>query len=425
MNREKVAAKTLRKIYAGKASVKDVDFLLGYFLMSSSLYPSLKDDLPVVYLNMKKALDVNDRVRGQYNSDFNAVFLNEKIVEEARKGDRDSFVTIVTTYGHEMTHGNQHKKGEKFTSSLKVEKIRGMIEAVGYTPGENFCSEVAHGSYLRLAHEESAREGGAFFAQEVLKKMADNPYLKEEDKNKLLEDVELAKQKRDEEKENNKYFYDEYESFERQFKDINISRLIDSEEKAADRIIDYADAVGLWIKLNDSLDVCRGYLKLIGKVDGSSLLRGQITRAINGEDFPKEDRAKMQAAIVKTFKENELDKDYYEKELVDILDESQILELYEDTLVRDISKLDDNELFDEFKFSSEFAVAKGAVLVKNFREGKIKINNNDDFLNLAFEITGITFNGGKALPEELRDELEDIKEKTFASFSEKRESASR
>lgn len=413
MNREKVAAKVLGKIHAGKASVKDVGFLLNYFLESSYLYPVLKDDLPVVYLDMKNAGEVKGTVRGQYFGYSNAVFLNDKIIESARRGDRHSFVAIVTTYGHEMTHGSQWKHGEHFDYSLKEEDVKGMVEALGYTPGEHFCHNVAHGSYLRLKHEEGAREGGALFAQEVLKKMLNNPYLKEEDKRKLLEDIELAKQINSEEKEKNKYFYEEYESFERQFRDINISRLIDSEEKAADRFVDYANAVDLWIKLNDSLDVCKGYLKLIGKVDGSSLLRQQITRAINGEDFSREDREKMQGAIVRTFKENDLSIDYYERELADVLEEKQILELYEDALLRDMSKLDGNELFEEFTFSSEFAVAKGEILAKNYREGKIKVNNNEDFLSLAFEITKITFNGGKLLSEDLCEELEGIREAQF------------
>ena len=413
MNKDKKAAKILGKIYARRASVKDVGFLLNYFLESSSLYPILKDDLPVVYYDMKKAGEVSETVRGKYIGKSNVVHLNDKIIESARRGDRHSFVSIVTTYGHEMNHGRQWKQGHYFTSSLKKEKIKGMLDAVGYAADEGFCGDVAHGSYLKLEHEEDARECGALFAQEVLKKMLDNPYLKEADRKRLLEDIELAEQVNSAEQDVNKHFYSVYDNFKNQFKDINVTKLIESESRAeVAQFVDYADAVNFWIKSNDSFDVCKGYLKLIGKVNGSSFLRKQLTSAINDEKFSRENREKMQVAIMRTFKENDMSIDYYEAELAEVLEEKHILELYEDVITRDINKVD-GKLFDELSYSPSVSAAKGKLIAKNYREGKIKINNDEDFLSLSFEITKIVFRGEDLLGEDLCEELESIKDAQF------------
>jgi len=424
MKEDKVIAKIVEKFYSGKAKTKNFLFLMNYLLDNSILGKSFDGEKAHIVVSLLDSKSGHQKL-GTYKSENSAVYINEKYVELACKGEEGILAQIINTYGHEYTHHNQHLKGTlkeakdgTIEDRLEEKDIAEMFKiATGRDPTDSEIIRIenmAQGSYLRQPHEEEARNNGGYFAIEALENLLKNQYLKEEVKNKIIKDLEDIKQEEIERKLDDEFFYSEYEKFIKFLRNKNIKDFMNDVVKN----IGYGNnnfllAIKVWIDAQEPELVIDSYSQLIGTGSEYKVLRKTLTEHIKSEAFPKELKDAFVDRLVSKFKNKDAPEQFYEEELKDILDDEQILEMYDSLLKGDLKKIN-CPLFDSEYKKEEYAVTKGKLIVKNLEYIKENFSKLDkeDLQVLKEEISDIC--------DECRFQVEEDEDlKVLASLNER------
>ena len=409
MNMDKSIAKVISKCYSGKASIKDISFLLNNLLKQTTLGKFVEQKLPNLNLTMENKTEGLLVTLGEYSNVNSTIYINNALVERSRKGIGRGLAQLFDTYGHEMTHHWQHLIGSINRQSIPnydKETVKGMCKIVGLDVNEEICKNIAHANYLKQPHEIEARDGGALFAVEVFQSILKNEYLTPEIREKVLSDLEFANENLMEHEKKNEPYYEQYEKFMAFFKSRNIKNF--SVNKKVESFISCHNAFELWSNQNDPETLCRSYLTLIGSGLEYGYVRNMLIQRIKSPDFPEETRNRMIDSIVSTLKKGELEDMYYENALVDILEDEHLFEIYETLFVNNVEKLGAT-LFLSMEWEEKYAPAIGKIIVDNLE--KVKINSEKDVISVYRKVENVLAFQNIDIPDELKKQLNDIKEK--------------
>lgn len=413
MNAEKAIAKIIEKCYSGKAKDKNLEALLGYLLAHSTLGESLQKNIPDLNLKMEDKRDGTLVTLGEYNLSDHNVYLNGQLVKDARNGVERALFQLIETYGHEMTHHDQYVKGTLDNHSndgmVSKDSVAGMCQAAGKNFSEQDYKDASFGSYLKLPHEEGAREGGATFVIEALEHLVKNPYLKESIREKLQADLEYARQNAVDYKKRDEEYYRVYDNFKLFLKTRRLEDFMNDIGRTETYPgLEYEKAVKLWLEASDPDKIIQSYVNFIGTGNEYSTLRDLVTKHIKAESFPKESRDKLVMIIFNGLKNKDMGPENYEERIHDLLDENQILEIYESLLKRDISKID-CPMFKRYKNKTDYCDKLGEIIANNLE--KIKINTPEEAEILSSEIFGITWHAKSNLKPETLEKLKEARQK--------------
>lgn len=413
MNAEKAIAKIVEKCYAGKAKDKNLEVLLSYLLAHSTLGESLQKNIPDLNLKMEDKRDGTLVTLGEYSLDDHNVYLNGRLVKEAKNGVERALFQLLETYGHEMTHHDQYLKGtlDNHSNDNKLSKstVAGMCQAAGKNFSEQDYHDASHGSYLKLPHEEGAREGGSAFVIEALEHLVKNPYLKDSVREKLQADLEYAIQNSVDYKKRDEEYYLVYDNFKLFLKTRRIEDFMNDIGRT-ERYpgLEYENAVRIWLDANEPDKIIQSYVSFIGTGNEYSTLRDLVTKHIKDESFPKESRDKLVGIIFNGLKNKDMGPENYEERINDFLDETQVLEIYESLLKRDISKID-CPMFKKYKNRSDEFAKLGEILANNLEH--IKINAPEEAELLKEELCNIIFVAKNKLKPESLEKLQEARKK--------------
>lgn len=409
MSMDKSVAKVISKCYSGKASIKDISFLLNAVLKQTTLGKFVEQKLPNLNLTMENKSGGVLVTLGEYSNINSTIYINNALVERSRKGIGRGLAQLFDTYGHEMTHHWQHlikSINKQRIPNYDKETVKGMCKIVGLDVNEEICKNIAHANYLKQPYEIEARDGGALFAVEVFQSILKNEYLTPEIREKVLSDLEFAKENLMVHEQRNESYYAQYEKFMAFFKSRNIKNFLAN--KKVESFIYCHNAFELWSNQNDPETLCRSYLALIGSGLEYGYVRNMLVQRIKNPDFPKETRDRMVEAIVSTLKKGDLEDMYYENELTDILEDEQLLEVYETLFVNNMEKLSAT-LFLSMEWDEKYAPAIGKIIVDNLE--KVKINSEKDVMSVHRKIDCVLSFQDINIPDELKKQLNDMKEK--------------
>jgi len=398
MNEDKIA-EIVEKFYLGEAEKEDFETLMGYLLDNSTLGKSLDGNRPDIAVE-PNLVDPNSGkiVGGYYRRGDGCVRINEDYVESACKGEKNVFLEMINAYGHEVTHYHQHLEG----TSVKLRVDEQVVEEIfkvktGRNPTDDDMKHIeymSYGSYLKLPDEEGARDGGAIFTIEALEHLLKNQYLKEEVKNKIIEDLEVRKQNETERKVQEEFFYKEYEEFDKfvQITSINDFMAYIDKNKEDFQNLDKKNimekTIKTWIEAQkDPYVIVDSYIHLIGKGSEYNILREPLTKHIKSDSFPTALKDTLVNHIASVLKKKEKSEKFYEEELRAILGDKQILEIYDSVLKGDLKKIK-CPLFEYSMFDfdgmirkglseAEYLIAKGKLIVKNLEYIKENFSEYD------------------------------------------------
>jgi len=407
---DKVVAKTISKLYSGKAKKEDFRILLDYLLKNSSIGENLSSRLPrIVFENTESEHGGVEYGKNYWSMFESYVILNEKIIENACNGDRDSIFDMIETCGHEVTHYYQHIRGDfdkhEGFGKLSADEVSQILEIVGYYRdglGSNLIEkDIAYGSYVGLPHEKEARESSVNFLKEVEQHLSENKYVNQKTKNKLKQDIEDKIKTAEVIESYIKGYYVKYNEFLEYLKKIDIHRLMNHKVSTLNENI-AKNLIKTVILSKDSKEIVDAYTGLIGTGEQYKLLREGLTIAINSNFVTDEVRDKFINDIVSVLKEEDMGEEFYEKELKDILNSEQILQIYE-TLLKENPKKLSGTLFDNVMFDRKDRLTMGKLklvlencdyIMENFSK-----YDNEDLIEIRRQLN--------CLPPILNTNLED------------------
>ena len=136
------------------------------------------------------------------------------------------------------------------------------------------------------------------------------------------------------------------------------------------------------------------------------------------ESFPKEHRDKLIETISNGLKNKGFGPEMYEERLNDLLEVDDVLEIYEATFLKDVSKID-CPLFKKYKNRSDDYVKFGEVLADNLE--KIKISTPEQAEALKEELFDVVWVcKGKLKPESL-EKLKEARQKLVEKLKDQEE----
>ena len=418
MNAEKAIAKIVEKCYSGKAKDKNLEALLSYLLANSTLGQSIQKNIPDLNLKMEDKRKGTLVTLGEYSLDNHHVYLNGQLVKDARSGVERALFQLIETYGHEMTHHDQYLKGTLDNHSndnkLSESTVAGMCQAAGKSFSDKDYCDASFGSYLKLPHEEGAREGGSAFVIEALELLVKNPYLKDSVREKLNSDLEYARQNAGDYKKRDEEYYRVYDNFKLFLKTRRIEDFMNDIGKTQGYPgLDYERAVQIWLDANEPDKIIQSYVSFIGTGDDYYTLRDLVTKHIKSESFPKESRDKLIQTIFNGLKNKDMGPENYEERINDLLDENQVLEIYESLLKRDVSKID-CPIFKKYKDKTDACVKMGEIMAANLEN--IKLDTPEDAELLKSELFGIVWVAKSKLKPETLEKLKEARKKLDEKF---------
>ena len=387
MASEKEIAEVVERCYTGKASEQDLSSLLEHLLQNSTLGKNINGNLPEVFFHLNEEKSEHIIKYGNYDKNGHIICLNENMIDDVKKGKDRSLFQLIDTYGHEMTHHYQYLKGElesKETAHFKQENVKAITEATGVKMPDKNYFEVSHGEYLKLPHEEGAREGGAAFVLEAFKHLLTNPYLNKNIKEKVENDLKYVDEYVEQSKIKDQYYYKQHDGFIRYLKQLTFEEFLNDRCNKKDIENSITDAMDVWLEAQSPDTIIESYVKLIGSGEEYSTVRDKILKSINSDSFPKNIRDNMISRVYKALHNPNIPEYRFEKELQEILSKEQILDVYEYLLQHDVKNID-CPLFTKYKLDPDFV----QVFVKNLE--KTVLNSRKDAEVLKKEMFGIIF----------------------------------
>jgi len=428
MNREKVVAKTIGKMHKGKAKEKDLLNFLGNCLSGTSLDTNLGKNKTNIHLTIVNNGEPDDFVtRGQY---FNGdVYINPDLISAVIKGEdfleKNSFVSLVETYGHEVTHLVQAIKGMEKDYKDKayacdIEKLNKTCNCFGINLSNEGSEKLWYYLYLDREHEVEARSGGADFLIEFLKNLQSNQYLKKDDLEKIKGYYQISLK-------NLENYDDTYiksakpvlSEFMARIKECPFEEIFKNVSGKM-KYVDAVDAVRLWSGFQEPKDICQCYLNTLGKEshtdNGTFNFQDFFVDKILSKDFPNEVREKMVNEMLRVFKTNKLEPRYYQESIKHFLSVDQIFDLYERSFNDNMETLN-TPLFSEIRTKSEYGERIGKIILDNIEKKAPITDQEAEFL--YDELFTVTFISGNKMPSNMKGKLstylEEVREKLKTS----------
>lgn len=407
MNQEKEIAEIVERCYTGSASENDLFTLTEYLLQCTTVGKNIQGNVPEVVFNLNREGSVSENTMGQYDDVNQKVYINESLVSDIMKGTEKSLFYFLEAYGHEVTHHKQLMNSEyKENTALSASDIEKMFDVVGASVDSNVCENIRVGSYERQPHEVDARRGGILFIKESLEHLINNQYINVSVKEKMRSDLVHLKEhvkERNEIEESHNWAYDKFISF---VKNLDINKLMHAEATCditnTDTQIALLRVIRIWLKENEAIKVCNSYIQLIGSENTYRTLKKGITNYIMGESFPKEYRDRLTDLICRGLKKSDMETEFYDSTLIDILNREQILEIYEHLLKNNITKID-TSLFKACCSVSEYAEGMAQTMANNLNN--IHIWTQNEATIFSQHIIRILWGDNKNIDEDVQNKL--------------------
>jgi len=395
MNKEKVLAKSVSKIYSGKAKDKELLFVLDYALRNSTLGKSMGEEnlLPVKISKLKNSDMPELELKGVHNRTKNEIYINVFLVKAVLQGQRD-FFEIVDTVGHEETHRWQHVRGDNMNEEKKKSKsqIVEFLNDFGFSADDDYVRNVAEGSYRRMPIEIDARKGGYVFAQEFLRGLLNNRYLEEDIKTKITNSISSSKLYYENNLRYDNISFGFYNNFIREMKTrLNAKKFADTANEGQYNQLMYNWAMETCFDSNDFESLEKNFRILLDEVPK----KGDIVavKLISLMDKFPERKENFKRQVINTFENKDIDKKHYSECLKYLLNEEECFDLYRSAIKKDVKKVN-APLFRYMKkygftngmTATQVAKKRHAIFMEEVENNRLKINTEEDARAVISEI---------------------------------------
>jgi len=402
----------LSDVCNGVANTRAMLFLIKKIAMESSFSSKIKK-FPAICFGEKEFFSEkeNTSVRGFYRFNKDKIILNGNYYNSH---DILSFLYLLDTISHELTHHYQKEKGYALEADISAKEFEDVINFMDVKDafGSVNFQALYYSRYFQKEDEVEARKGAYDFIKEANRYFEKNEYIKGFDKFRLCECCKnYLCQLENEEKEYEKIFAI-YTDFKNRWRNIGLNDYIFKEKEEGCNFELLKIALLIRIDSASKDEIFKDYY--LALINRSYFIMEIFQDCIKGKRFSEKDREKIKEQLMDFFmkKENFY---LYNDALDDFLDAEQIALIYRRFLTKNISKMVEENTFNKFQSSKKGCLKAIDSFIFCYKNKLIKINSYDDLVSVKatvkkFLIVGEDYLDSKRLKDlfEIRKSVDKI-----------------